>query len=830
MCLAPQNKANQTKPNQTNLTLCSMALRHNIPDIRPSLCAPVEMEKILPKMPAPVRVEFRSGADLSQVVQAVSTNKSVAVEAAVGAGKTTLLPYKLAADMSILVVHVFPNPFLACQVSDFCASRGKPSVFIERADQEFPDEGVVCVSAATLVAKWLEAGEAVLPRCVLFHDESHESDVYTYLVKSIVPALRVVKCYINATATSSGSGFRQMETAGRVDLKMISASEMQQSWDIFADKPWGIEELEGHMLIFEDLNERAEDLAQQYRMAGMIVHRFHSRMSMVEFRAAIGELFDPASPLVVIIADYSFRSGFTFPVTRIIDTGRVINVVMRDGRPIRDVRYVYELESYQAMGRGGRLDGQRTVYYRPDVEFATHVCDLEAAEVDAAALIFRLLGYTVPRQLASAPMAEGNVPRMLQSALRGRAPLAILQPVQKQPIEQFFTPAGRRSPMLKEGYEFNNRPADFENKRISADIARKHGLGGVRQIPELIPEIITRWDEEEQEQPLPTDDEWSRRRRVPTPPPEPPVGPSKWAHIDAREESRRDSAMGMYSGQQMVPEPLHMRSEPSDDHYDHGQRMNAVADTIRAFALHEDSVCGMDVGYYYHATGLHTEANQCAAFPDGYVSVCKWLSRDLSETSHLGLRDFERGVAVNALTLRYNMRTCEMRVLTSAIPDVKQRAVGKDLNALRLWATNMSETIVAITAELRVLSRYILRLVRDFCGLAEMSPMLEMEQSGHRKVLREVDKLPSAGIGPPTGMMDNMRRQWDGMSIGRASTLSDDSEPDNLMLSGVSMPTTGKGMRAIASPSTDIGYGKRAEYSIRKEPGRRYSLVKRRNG
>lgn len=804
-------------------------MRHNIPDFRPSLFAPVEMEKILPKMPAPVRVEFRSGGDLRQVVQAVSSCKSVAVEAAVGAGKTTLLPYQLAADMNILVVHVFPNSYLACQVSDYCFSRGKESAFVETTDQEFPESGVACISAATLVAKWLEAGEAVLPRCVLFHDESHESDVYTYLVKSIVPALRVVKCYVNATATSSGSGFRQMETAGKVDLHMMPAQDMRQDWDIFMDRPWGVEELEGHMLIFEDLKERAEDLAQKYRMAGMIVHRFHARMPMSEFREGIRELFDPASPLVVIIADYSFRSGFTFPVTRIVDTGRVVNVVMRDGRPIRVIRDIYELESYQAMGRGGRLDGQRTAYYRPDVEFTTHVCDLEAAEVDAAALLFRLLGYSVPRQLASAPMAVGDVPRMLQSALRGGAPLAILQPVQKQPIEQFFTPAGRRSPMLKAGYEFNNKPADFQNQRISADVARRHGMGGVRPIPELVPEVISRWDEEERAEPEPEDDAWARRRKEVSPPPEPSApGLSKWAEVDSRQGSKRDSAMGLYSNQQMVPEPLQMHADKGDE-YDHGKQMNAVADTIRAFAMHEDEVCGMDVGYYYHATGLHTEANHCSAFPDGYVSVCKWLARDLSETSHLGLRDFERGVAVNALLLRYNMRTCEMRVLTSAIPDAKQRAVGKDLNALRLWATNMSETIVAITAELRVLSRYVLRLVRDFCGLAEMSPMLEMEQSGHRRVLREIDKLPVSGIGPPTGMMEGMRQQWDGMSIGRASTMSDDSEPDNLMLSGVSMPTTGKGMRAIASPGTEVSYGdrRRREYSIRKDGNRRYSLIRR---
>lgn len=779
-----------------------MALRHRAPEFQPSLDKPVDMEKVLPRLPKPPVVEFRGGADLTEVVEAVASKKVLNVEAAVGAGKSTRLPYEVAAGVGILVVQVFPNEFLASDISDFCRMKGFPSVYVGSADEDFPDSGVACVSAGVLVAKWLQNGDVALPMCVLFHDESHESDAYTYLVKNIAPTLRTVKSYVTATATSGGSGFRRMEADGHVIDHLIPQQQFAAEWDIYGDAPWSVETLEGHMLIYEDSKSRAEDLAQQYRMAGMVVHRLHSRMPMDEFRLAMQTLRDPSSPLVVLIADYSFRSGFTFPVSRIIDTAKVNNVVVEAGRPVRNTRAVYELEAYQARGRGGRVLGLSTDYYRPDIELSPYICDLEAAEVDAAVLVLRLLGYAVPKHLQKVSSASGDVPRMLISALRGAMPLACLQPQQKQSLDDFFTPSGRRSPYLKEGFEFDRRSADVVDKRMSADVAMSRGVGSVRPIETPIPHVIRAWESDEQK---------------------------------AADLRRADSALGFENSNSQlhapIPPPLRSyRDESAGSGYDHHDRMEAVADTLRAFTMHRESVDSMEVGTYYYASGLWTDQSNCAAFPDGYQTVAKWMSRDLSESAHMGLSGFDRSVAVNALLLRYNVKTCEMRVLSHAIPEAKVRASGKDLGALRVWATQMSEAILAAVAELRVISKYIIRLVRDFCGLEEMQPMADSERNGRDGVMRELDALPNASIGPSDGFMAGLRSQMRQLPNGYASTVSSDSD-GGMGLADVPMPIVGRGMRAVSGSSVLSIKSKRdrdkPEYSIRRESGRRYSLVRR---
>lgn len=340
-----------------------MALRHGIPDFDPAFDRGWDSLVPVAKLRAPVRVGFRSGADLSQVVNTIKANKYVEVEAAAGAGKTTVLPVRLAKEMNELVVHVFPNQYLACDVYDYVSQSYDGATFIELPGQEFPSEGVVYISAACLVAKWIEAAEVVLPRCVLFHDESHESDNYTYLIKKLGPMCRDVISYVPATASPSAGGFRKPETDG-VLSKVEITNDKLTTWDVEDGvDPWCVSRISGNLLIFEDDKAKAADLLEKYQQYGMKAFRLHSRMTLQAFRVAMKIARDPNETIAILIADYSFRSGFTMPVDMIVDTCMVRTMTVDEGRPLRQWRAVFELERYQAANRGARMRGQATTYY-----------------------------------------------------------------------------------------------------------------------------------------------------------------------------------------------------------------------------------------------------------------------------------------------------------------------------------------------------------------------------------------------------------------------------------------------------------------------------------
>jgi len=737
-----------------------MALRHLIPSFEPSLQAPLGSGVPLSRFKAPVQVGFRNGADLKDVVNAVRDTTRVSVDAAVGAGKSTRLPSVLAAELSLLVVQVFPNEYLASDIADYCRSQGQDVVFVEKPSEEFPIAGVACISAPCLVAKWLAAGMVVLPPCVLFHDESHESDAYTYLVKNLASSSEQLQCYVSATATKDVAGFRAMETEGQVVTKLYPDTPSDR-WDLYGEGPWAVQSFTGNVLIYEDDRAKAERLMHEYNAAGVIAFRLHSRMPLKEFREAMRRVRDPRSPIVVLIADYAFRSGFTFLIERIIDTGVVINIVVEDGMPVRIMRAAYGLERYQGSGRGGRIPGLVTQYYAPSSDAPAMICELEVVEIEAAVLVLRLLGFQVPRHIERAAMAQGTVPRNLVQALRGENPLSLVQATQKIPLEQFFQPSGRRSPYLREGVGMDRRPYDFVDTRISADTARRVGAAGMRD-----------YAREEEER-----------------------------HV--REVERNAGRVALPTGAEAPnwPNPLEVRK--STGAADYTGQFTEVVDTISALAMHVDTVESLVVGNYYYPTGNYTSDTTCAAFPDGADSVCRWFAADKSRSHHLGLTDYARGVALNALAVRYNLRTCELRILSKAIPAAKTKAAGKDLGSLRQWARDMSERLSKLVAETKVLSMYLESLAEDFCGLAMAPPMTEHEESGYRQVLAGVQALPDNNLGMPTSLLQDFRSQWAAVPIagGVVASVSDSSE-EAVRLDTIPMPVHGKGMRAVRHSHT----------------------------
>jgi len=102
---------------------------------------------------------------------------------------------------------------------------------------------------------------------------------------------------------------------------------------------------------------------------------------------------------------------------RIIDTGRVAYYDPTPGKLLRKTRVAYAFEIAQAAGRADRIvGGCKAVYYKPEQEYRRVVCELEGVEAEAAAYMYRLLGFKPVRELADAVMATYDLPSELDLA------------------------------------------------------------------------------------------------------------------------------------------------------------------------------------------------------------------------------------------------------------------------------------------------------------------------------------------------------------------------------------------------------------------------------
>lgn len=452
-----------------------------IPVFEPYL-GPRPVEKALSRQKGPVSVSFRPGSDFQEVIAAIKAHRGVVVEASPGAGKSTVLPAAIAKSMGVLVLHVFPNERLADHVNRYVSSRGDKVPLLLTPKDPYPKTGVAMMSAACLVSKWLEAGEVVLPECVLFHDESHCSDAYTYLVKLCSLESPAVRSYVQATATVGAAGYRSLESKGELSKAGVDAPVT--AWDPYDNgKPWSVNSLRGNALLFVDSKTSAGALADTYAQAGFKSFRLSSRTPLSEFRLAEQAVSDPSGPICVLVADSSYRSGFTLDVSVILDSGKISRLEIVGGRPVRRERGMYQLESFQAAARGARIGGSRCIYYSPvGVTPEPMICDLEDVEAEAAVLIVRMLGYRVPAELAQCKMASSSVPADLCSALRGAQPLCLLRPEALVSLADSAVPTRTRSPFLAEGVEPSvDEPLDVKDYRVSADVARERGEHGYRK-------------------------------------------------------------------------------------------------------------------------------------------------------------------------------------------------------------------------------------------------------------------------------------------------------------------------------------------------------------
>lgn len=396
----------------------------------------VDEGKVIPRARAAEVVSFRAGADLRRLIDVVAVTRFVRVEAAPAAGKSTVFPVELAKATGELVVLVEPGPLLAEAHYRYLRNFDPRVSIVREVLDPWPDSGVVVVSAGCVVASWLTQGRIVVPRCYLLQDESHESGAASAALRALAHVSHDIISYVQLTATSDPDGARRMEAKGKVSDSAYDPAAFEDPWSVEeSGAPWACDSLTRNILIFEDDDERAQTLLQAYNMNGVKAYRLHARMSARVFVDILDMLDNPSISVYALIADSSFRSGFTFPVATIVDSGIVKRVTVNErGRPVWSTRRIYEFERVQARARGGRLDGLHTRYWAPLGAFEKRMCDLEQTDAEALAVICRLLGYRVPGEIKEAVMATGPLPIFPAQALRGKVPLASLPSYQLRPV------------------------------------------------------------------------------------------------------------------------------------------------------------------------------------------------------------------------------------------------------------------------------------------------------------------------------------------------------------------------------------------------------------
>jgi hypothetical protein len=426
-------------------------------------------------MKGAVVASIRTGGNVSELVQLIREHDHVSVDGAVCAGKSTRLPRLIADAMGMLVIHVVPSVYLCSDLHEYLTSVGDQVGCVKEVDDQWPDAGVVIVPAAVIQAKFMQSGEMKLPDCILYHDEVHKSDCWTNLLSCQWGSIVGVKKYVTASATMALTNFRKPETPGRVSRHRYDSALRASDWSVYRNEghPWEVSSILGNVLIFEDDVARATKLVADYRRAGMEPYRLHSRMQLEQFRGAMASL--KRGPITVLIADSSFRDGFTWPVSKIIDTGVVHSVTVQDGNPVRYVRDAFQFEVYQGAARGGRISGQCVEVWQPDMEFEPKRVQLEEVEVDAVALVSRMLSTLVPLHAMDAVMAQGKVPRDLHAALVGTMPLACMRDTQLT-VLAVGGYARSPSPVVTDDRVVTVPGLDYQYRGMSADMSNARDL------------------------------------------------------------------------------------------------------------------------------------------------------------------------------------------------------------------------------------------------------------------------------------------------------------------------------------------------------------------
>lgn len=380
----------------------------------------------------PFEVSFRNGKDLKKLAEELVGRYVVKVTAAVGSGKSTVLPRELCGVMGSPVVHVFPSRVLAVAQYDYLSALGtgvEYKLSLSNTD-EYSASGVTLTYSAAVWARVLAIGISNNPlgKAILYLDESHESDAYTYSLQKIAHVISGVQSVVFSSANHDVEKLPMRETLGSVESRKFPSAERTNSWDpLDMGKPWSISEFESNALLYVESHVDAKVLVGKYNKAGVTAYRLTADMDIELFREAMRAMHDNKRGIIVLIADYSFRSGFTFNVSTIVDSAVVGYYDVREGSQSRKYRPAYSLERYQAQGRAGRTPGSHCVCWYPDVKVEDILCRLEGVEIDIAAVLFRMAGFAPHPEIRTASFAIGKVPKDLVHSLNNSMAL-VMQP------------------------------------------------------------------------------------------------------------------------------------------------------------------------------------------------------------------------------------------------------------------------------------------------------------------------------------------------------------------------------------------------------------------
>lgn len=382
---------------------------------------------IIPRFPDPSVVEFSAGKGLDEFVSRIVGSKSTRVVAAAGAGKSVRMPSELYKALGGVLVHCVPSVCLAVSLHDYVLSleqSGVPiNISLEVVD-DFPTSGLVFTSSATFigqVCRWKSTG--VDPGVVLYMDECHESDGSTAVIRRLRHALPGVSRYVESTATPGTGDVSSVFAQARlpsVVSEIKCSMPPPKEWRMIDGKvPWSLRKLSADILVFTDDDTEASVIMSKFIQSGLKAYRLTGHTSPEEFRRVMSGISTCGGDVVtVLVLDYTFRSGFSFPsVDRIIDMSEVRFFVNEGGRTTAKYRPLYNAEVYQTKNRGGRVKGKNCDYFRKQFEPQNVQVFLEGAEAMLACLWYRMLGYCPEPLLEGTPTYEGMVPRNMLIAM-----------------------------------------------------------------------------------------------------------------------------------------------------------------------------------------------------------------------------------------------------------------------------------------------------------------------------------------------------------------------------------------------------------------------------
>lgn len=414
-----------------------MALRHGFPRMRDADLGADE-RKVIPRLGSLQTMLFRLGEDVDSLAAQVKKMRLVSIDAAPGAGKSVNFPAGLIRGGFGMVVHVVPAAQLSKTLADYVPTVQKGIAFAHVADysfdEDFPTEGLVITHANALIAyqaTWRARCDNRREFC-LYLDEVHESDAGMAVLRELKTLSPGVTHYVQATATAgcgdASSPFRPLETKAPNREFTFGVTDPTK-WKV-ADKgvPWSMSNLVGDFLVFVDDDDHARVISDTFGKAGVTCHRFTVKTPPEEFarrKSAIEEEHRRRGPIQAFLCDTSYRSGQTFlSLARIIDLGKVKELKLgAGGMPTISFRDMTMAESLQARARGSRIPGKACDYWRPSGDLKTIAYMLTGFEADSACVFFRMLGFSPPSYLESAPTYQGKVPEHLLSIMTGFEPV-----------------------------------------------------------------------------------------------------------------------------------------------------------------------------------------------------------------------------------------------------------------------------------------------------------------------------------------------------------------------------------------------------------------------